>query len=64
MTAELVDLPITNAKQVAMVFADVMPTPGTRAACVLAFYDDLPADYQAAVLETICKRLNTQGVTT
>jgi hypothetical protein len=42
-----------------MIFNDVVCDPGSRAACILAFYTDLPAAYQAAVLEQL-NRLNNQ----
>jgi hypothetical protein len=53
MSAELLDLPITNERQVARIFADVMPDPSARGATIVAIYNDLPAEYQGAVWRAI-----------
>ena len=49
MSAEIIDLPITNAKQVAMTLADGIPDTPTRAAIWLAVFDAFPVDYQTEI---------------
>lgn len=50
MSAEILELPIKTARQVAMCLNQITDDPWSQACIIVAIYQNLPADMQASVV--------------